>query len=70
MLSEQERREMKAMAQSQAVREEFERLKRASRLPPAHPINLDRLLNFLTTMSRFGPQAPPRPFPSYPNVRL
>ena len=70
MLSEQERREMAEMARSPAIREEFERLRRASQLDPSQPVDLDQLLDFLTTMSRCFPAPPPRPFVRYSRVLL
>ena len=71
MLSEQERREMQEMAKSVAVREEFRQLKAASRLPKTQRVDLDRLMDFLTTMTCLtGRPLPPRPFVRYTNVRL
>lgn len=71
MLSDDERREMKAMAASAAIREEFERLRSGSRRPFAQPTDVDWLLDFLTTMSRLSAQPmPPRPFVPYSRVRL
>lgn len=71
MLSEEERREMREMAQSEAIREEFCRLKAASRLDPTQPVDLDQLLDFLTTMSRLSAQPlPQRPFVAYSRVLL
>lgn len=69
MLSEQERRDMKEMAASTAVREEFRQLKAASRLPLSQPVDLDQLLDFLTTMSRLAPE-PARPTRLTPYRRL
>lgn len=71
MLNEQERRELKGLAASAAIREEFRRLSAASKPTTLQTIDLDRLLNFLTTMARFGPQpSRPRPFITYTHVRL
>ena len=71
MLSEEERREMKVMAASATLREEFNRLRAASRCPPGQPMDVDQLLDFLTTMSRLSSQPPsPRPFLPYSRVRL
>lgn len=70
MLSEQEKREMKEMAASAAVREEFEQLRKLSQLDPDQPVDLDRLMDFLSTMTRFGPQPPPREPVPYPRARL
>lgn len=71
MLSDREKREMKEMAQSEAVRKEFEMLEAASRFSPDEPVNLDQLLNFLTTMARLCPTPPPpRPFVTYTRILL
>ena len=71
MLSDDERREMKAMAASAAIREEFERLRTGSRRPFAQPADVDWLLNFLTTMSRLSTRpVPPRPLMPYSRVLL
>lgn len=58
------------MAKSGAIREEFERLRAASRFPTDQPVDLDRLIDFLTTMNRFGPPPQPRPFLRYTRVLL
>ena len=70
MLSERARREMKEDAKSAIIREDFERLRAASRLDPAQPVDLDRLINFLSTMTRFGPLPPPREPIPYSRVLL
>jgi hypothetical protein len=71
MLTDQERRELKEMVASQTIREEFRRLKAASRSATPRAADLDQLLNFLTTMSRFSTQPPrPRQFISYSQVRI
>lgn len=71
MLSDEARRQMKADAASAAIREDFERLAALSRPDPAQPIDLDRLLNFLTAMSRLSAQPlSPRPFVPYSHVLL
>lgn len=68
MLSDRERRELNALVHSDVIRQEFRRLREASHPRPA---DLERFLNFLTTMSRFAPppRRPPRLQP-YPNIRL
>ena len=64
MLSEEEKREMKEMAQSPAIRKEFEKVRALSQLPRSEPVDLDQLVTFLTFMSRLsGPPAPRRPIP-------
>lgn len=68
MLSERECREMKAMAQSADVRDEFRQLKAAQ---TAQPVDLNQFLRFLTAMSRFSAQpTAPRPFVPYARVLL
>ena len=69
MLSDQEKRELQEMAASAQIREEFERIKRLSRVDPSDPAHLDRLLDFLTAMSRCF-SSPPRPFVEYTRVLL
>ena len=59
MLSEEEKREMKEMAQSSAIREEFEKVRSLSQLPRSEPVDLDQLVAFLTFMSRLSPHPLP-----------
>jgi len=70
MLSERARREMKEDAASATIRADFERLRIASRVDPSQPVDLDRVINFLSTMTRFGPPATPREPVSYSRVLL
>lgn len=71
MLSEEEKRELKAMAASAAVREEFQRLRKMSELPRDQSMNLDELVSFLSLMSRVCPTpSTPRPFIRYTRVLL
>ena len=71
MLSDEERKELKAMAASASLREEFRLLKAASQLPLDQPVDLDTFVRFLSTMSRFSTVPPqPRPFVAYTNVKL
>ena len=70
MLSDEEKQEMLEDARSVSLRGDCDRLQTFSRFPPSEPVDLDQLLNFLTTMSRFGPPAPPRPFIRYTRVLL
>lgn len=68
MLSEEEKQEMKEMAASTAVRDEFRMLKRLS---AARPVDIDRYIQFLTAMSRLRPElSTPRIFVEYTNVKL
>ena len=69
MLSEEDKQEMREMAASATIREEFRRLRELS--PAGQPVDLDRYIQFLTAMSRLNPQpAPPRPFVEYRTVKL
>ena len=70
MLSDQEKQEMREDAKSASIRRDCDQLQTFSRFPPSEPVDLDQLLNFLTTMSRFGPPPPPRPFVRYTRVLL
>jgi len=68
MLSEPERQELKALAGSDALRDDCRRLATAT---TAQPMDLDRLLNFLSAMSRLNPEtSPPRQFLAYSRVRI
>jgi hypothetical protein len=70
MLTEDEKRELKELAESIAIRDEFRLLRRNSeklqrRLDP------DQFIGFLTSMSRLGPKSPaPRPCIFYERVKL
>ena len=70
MLSEEEQRELKALAKSNQIREEFELIRRASwRTPDVR--QLDAYLSFVTCLHRLQTSQPlPRPFPIYTNIRL
>jgi hypothetical protein len=71
MLSDEAYRQMKADAASAAIRADFARVAAASRADPSRAINLDRLIDFLTAMSRLCVSSPaPRPLVPYANVRL
>lgn len=59
MLSEDDKRDLKAMAASQRVREEFEALRALSRLTPGD-LSVDQLINFLNCVNRL-PAFPPAP---------
>jgi len=70
MLSEEEKRELKEMAASAKLGEDFRLLEEVSREAQTQ-VTWVQYLDFLTTMSLFGAlQAPPRPFAHYTNVRL
>ena len=69
MLSEEEKQEMRELAASKAVREEFRLLRKHS--VQHQPRNLDRFIRFLTAMSRLNAKpARPRPFVEYTLVKL
>ena len=73
MLSDQERREMKDDAASASLRQEFEMLRACSRFPAGQPIDVDHVVDFLTTMNQLvSPAAAPpaRPFVEYTRVLL
>ena len=73
MLSEQERREMKEDAASVTIRREFELLSALSRFPTGQPIDVDQVIDFLSTMNQLASPAtfsPPRPFVEYTRVLL
>ena len=68
MLSEEEKKELKSLAGSPAIRDEFRQLRRAAIQGPP---NVDRLLSFLTTMARLRPEpSRPRPFVHYTVVKI
>jgi hypothetical protein len=70
MLSEEEKRELNALARSERVREEF-RLIRALGLAWSRGQSADDVLRFLTSFHRVCPtRLPDRPTPIYHNVRL
>jgi hypothetical protein len=71
MLSDQERRELKAVAASATIQGEFRLLRNTSHGGAGRPVDLDRFLDFLTAMNRFS-MAPrqPRPVHLYNQVRL
>ena len=69
MLSNKEKQEMKTLASSEAVREEFRRLRTHSL--KHHSADLDHYIQFLTAMSRLNSTpAPPRPSIQYTQVKL
>ena len=70
MLSDEDKREMKAAAMSAVVRQEFETVRALSQLPPDQPVGLDDFVRFLTFMSQLTPQPAPQPPIPYPHARL
>ena len=68
MLSEEEKQELREMAGSASIRDEFRLLRKISL---DHPVDIDRYIQFLTAMSRLRPElTPPRSFVEFKNVRL
>ena len=69
MLSEEEKREMRELAGSAAIRDEFRLLRRLSR---AHQrVDVDQFIQFLTAMSRLSARpAVPRAFVRYTQVKI
>ena len=70
MLSDDEKRDMKAAAKSDTLRRECDDVRALSQLPVGQPANLDQLVQFLTFMSRLSPTAKPEPPIPFPNARL
>ncbi|HAM41916.1 MAG TPA: hypothetical protein DDX89_05395 [Candidatus Omnitrophica bacterium] len=70
MLSDEEKRELKAMAHDPKVREEFEMLRKAA-LRFGQDCPIDVYVSFLDCLPRIQAVPPlPHPFPIYTNVRL
>jgi hypothetical protein len=70
MLTENEKREMREMAESASLQEEFRRMQRNSRAIEGH-LSVDELIHWLTVMARTCPApAKRRPFVPYTNVKL
>jgi hypothetical protein len=69
MLSDEERRDLLAMAGSTSLRDEFRALKAASQLDPSQPVDLDRFMEFLSAMSRLA-ELQSRAFVHYERVLL
>ena len=67
MLSEKEKHEMRKLAASATVRDEFRLLRRLAH----RPVDVDRYIQFLAAMSRLNPNPVlPRAFVEYKNVKL
>jgi hypothetical protein len=70
VLTEEEKRELRELAASTAIRDEF-RLLRKNSLAWQRRVNVDQLISFLTVMSRLNPKAVARrPFVPYKHVKL
>jgi hypothetical protein len=70
-LSDEERRELREMAASPTVRDQFRRLRLLATIPADQVVNLDQFLDFLTAMSHLSARpAAPRPFVPYRRLML
>jgi hypothetical protein len=70
VLTEEEKRELREMAASPTLREEFQTLRRNSRKVETK-ISADDLMRWLTAMSRISPQpARSRPFVHYTDAKI
>lgn len=70
MLSEEEKQELREMAASESLREEFRTMRRNSHAIERR-IGVDELAHWLTVMARVCPGAPkPRRFVHYTDVKL
>ena len=70
MLTDEEKQELKELAGSAAIREEFRLLRRNS-MALQRRVDVDKFISFLTAMSRLNPKpAAPRAFVSYKQVKL
>lgn len=70
MLTENEKREMREMAESTSLREEFRTMRRNSRKIEEH-LTIDQLICWLTSIAHTCPTpAKPRTFVQYTNVKL
>ena len=70
MLTEEEKQELKELAGSAAIRDEFRLLRRNS-MALQQRVDVDKFISFLTAMSRLNPTPPaPRAFVPYKQVKL
>lgn len=70
MLTEEEKQELKELAGSAAIREEFRLLRKNSIAFQQH-VDADQFISFLTAMSRLNPRpVAPRPFVPYKQVKI
>jgi hypothetical protein len=69
MLSEEEKQELRELAGSLAIRDEFRLLRKNSLA--LQRVDVDRLIQFLNTMARLKPKpAPARIFVNYSSAKL
>ncbi len=70
MLTDEEKQELKELAGSAAIREEFRLLRRNS-MALQQRVDVDTFISFLTAMSRLNPNPPaPRAFVPYKQVKI
>jgi hypothetical protein len=70
MLTEEEKAELREMAASMTLREEFQTLRRNSRTREIN-ISVDDLMQWLTAMARISPKpAKARPFVHYTHAKI
>ena len=70
MLTDEEKQELKELAGSAAIRDEFRLLRRNS-MALQRRVDVDTFISFLTAMARLNPNpAAPRAFVSYKQVKL
>ena len=70
MLTEAEKQELKEMAASTTLREEFQALRRNTRTREAN-ISVDDLMRWLTAMAQICPRpTTPRPFVHYTHAKI
>jgi len=70
LLTEEEKQELKELAGSAAIRDEFRLLRRNS-MALQQRVDVDKFISFLTAMSRLNPTPPaPRAFVPYKQVKL
>ena len=70
MLTDEEKQELKELAGSAAIREEFRLLRRNS-MALQRRVDVDKFISFLTAMSRLNPKpAAPRAFVPYKQVKI
>jgi len=70
VLSEEEKQELREMAASESLREDFRTMRRNSRTIEGQ-IGVDELAHWLTVMARVRPRAPkPQHFVHYTNVKI
>ncbi len=70
MLTDEEKQEIKELAGSAAVRDEFRLLRRNS-MALQQRVDVDTFISFLTAMSRLNPNPPaPRAFVPYKQIKI